>query len=75
MALASSSMRAAFVPKISRHGNTVAPKRAGMITRAAALELPDTISKVCAQKASNYSHLTTSLLFSHAPRCNFEFNT
>jgi len=49
MALASSSMRATFAPKISRHGNTASPKRAAMITRAAALELPDSISKVRAQ--------------------------
>jgi hypothetical protein len=61
MALANSSMRATFAPKISRHANTVAPKRAAMITRAAALELPDSVSKVGPQSASNYTHLTTSL--------------
>lgn len=67
MALASSSMRATFTSKISRHGNTVAPKRAAMITRAAALEMPDSISKVRAQRAFNYSYLTTSANFPSSP--------
>ena len=66
MALASSSMRATFAPKNSRHANTVAPKRAALITRAAALELPDTISKVCASINLQLFLFITSLPIPHA---------